>query len=137
MARRVTAVRRLGWGVLAGVVLGVILWPAGGRALEETPQTKPTLPVGAMHEIIVEKDSFAFAPQISSVHVGDIVRWTNHDTQKHLVVSQDPQGSTRELLIYHTIHPGESYEHQFVRADEYHFFCAIHFQMWGIVTVLP
>ncbi|HUJ79419.1 MAG TPA: plastocyanin/azurin family copper-binding protein [Nitrospiria bacterium] len=129
------AARRLGWSVLVATVCA--LWPAGGHSIEETPQQKPTLPVGAVHEIVVEKDSFAFSPQMSTVHVGDIVRWTNHDTQKHLVVSQDPKASTRELLIYHTIHPGESYEHQFVRADEYNFFCAIHFQMWGVVTVLP
>jgi len=135
MTGRQAATRRLGWGALAAALL--MLSPAGGRAIDETPQQKPTLPVGAVHEIIVEKDSFAFAPQVSTVHVGDIVRWTNHDTQKHLVVSQDPKASSRELLIYHTIHPGESYEHQFVRADEYNFFCAIHFQMWGVINVLP
>jgi plastocyanin len=126
------------WLIRCGLLSVIILsWPTGGGALEETPQSKPTLPVGARHEVVVEKDSFAFSPQTLSVHVGDIVRWTNHDAQKHLVVTQDPKGSTQQLLIYHTIQPGESYEYQFERADDYNFFCAIHFQMWGAVNVAP
>lgn len=125
------------WAAGWGLAVLIVCWPAGGGALEETPQKKPALPVGALHEITVEKDSFAFAPQIVSVHVGDIVRWTNHDAQKHLVVTQDPKGATQELLIYHTIHPGESFEFQFERPDNYNFFCAIHFQMWGSVNVTP
>lgn len=132
MTRRIAA-----WLFGCGALAVVALWPAGGGALEETPQRKPTLPVGAVHEVVVEKDSFAFKPQIITAQVGDIVRWTNHDAQKHLVVSQDPKGATQQLLIYHTIQPGESYEHQFERADEYQFFCAIHFQMWGQISVAP
>ncbi|MBI3621265.1 MAG: cupredoxin domain-containing protein [Nitrospirae bacterium] len=127
------AVRLIGGAVLSGVML----WPVWAGALEETVQKKPALPVGKTLEVTVEKDSFAFAPQTVSVHVGDVVRWTNHDAQKHLVVTQDPKGATQQLLIYHTIQPGESYEFQFERADDYNFFCAIHFQMWGSINVAP
>ncbi len=133
MTRRV-AMWLIGCGLFSAIV---VLWPAGSGALEETPQKKPALPVGTKYEVIVEKDSFAFAPQVTSMRVGDIMRWTNHDAQKHLVVTQDPKGSTQQLLIYHTIQPGESYEYQFERADDYNFFCAIHFQMWGAINVAP
>jgi plastocyanin len=123
--------------LIAGTFVLGMAWTGSSVALEETAQKKPTLPVGKVYEVIVEKESFAFAPQVSTIKLGDVVRWVNHDTQKHLVVSQDPTASTRDLLVYHTLPPGESFEFQFVHPDNYNFFCAIHFQMWGTVGVTP
>ena len=62
----------------------------------------------------------------------DLEAWRKAGADRYLL-----RFETSDMDLYHTIHPGESYEHQFVRADEYNFFCAIHFQMWGVVTVLP
>jgi plastocyanin len=115
-----------------------VVWLVVGSdaaAIEETVQRKPTLPVGQTIEITVEKNTLAFTPQISTIKVGDIVRWVNKGEENHLVVTQDPRGSTSELLVYKTLPPGESYEHQFQMANTFNFFCAIHFQMWGTVTV--
>ncbi|MEW6323902.1 MAG: plastocyanin/azurin family copper-binding protein [Nitrospirota bacterium] len=116
---------------------GLLLSPLPAGALEETVQKPPAAPVGKTHEVTVEKGTFAFSPQILAIHPGDVVKWINHDAETHLVVTQDPNASTRELLVYKTLKPGETYEHQFQRANAYNFFCAIHFQMWGSVTVAP
>jgi plastocyanin len=41
------------------------------------------------------------------------------------------------LELYQRVNPGESFEHQFTTAAAYYYFCAIHFQMWGIISVNP
>jgi plastocyanin len=120
------------------VIAAFAAWVATGgaaAALEETPQRPPTSPVGNTHVVTVEKGMLAFTPQTSEVKVGDIVKWINKGEETHLVVTQDPKGSTRELLVYKTLAPGETYAYQFRAADTYNYFCAIHFQMWGTVTV--
>jgi plastocyanin len=122
--------------VVIGVVGVVLLVSFSAGALEETTQKRPAMPVGKIHEVTVEKDTFAFSPQRLTAQPGDVVRWINHDAQTHLVVTQDAKAST-QLLVYKTLKPGESYEHQFQQPDTYNFFCAIHFQMWGTVSVAP
>jgi len=126
------------WKTMAvmGAVGVVLLVSFSAEALEETAQKPPTTPVGKIHAVTVEKDTFAFSPHRVTAQPGDVVRWTNHDAQTHLVVTQDPKAST-QLLVYKTLKPGESYEHQFQQPDTYNFFCAIHFQMWGTVSVAP
>ncbi len=121
------------------IVLGglLLLAPAPMRAAEETAQKPPTGTVGKTHEVVVEAGSFAFAPQMLTIKPGDVVRWVNHDKEKHLVVTQDPKAATTELLVYKTLQPTETFQYQFQRPDQYNFFCAIHFQMWGSVTVVP
>ena len=126
--------------IVPGGLVALVLWlamPQVTGALEETVQKPPTAPVGTLHEVTVEAGSFAFAPQALTVRPGDVVRWINHDKETHLVVTQDPKAPPQELFVYKTLKPGERYEHQFQRADTYNFFCAIHFQMWGAVTVAP
>jgi plastocyanin len=131
--------RGAGW-ILPGGLVVLALWlamPHVAGALEETVQKPPAAPVGSLHEVTVAEGSFAFSPQLTTIHPGDVVRWVNHDKETHLVVTRDPNGASTELLVYKTLKPGERYEHQFQRADTYNFFCAIHFQMWGAVTVAP
>jgi plastocyanin len=120
--------------VAAGGLVLLLAAPFPAGAIDETAQKPPTMPVGKVHEVVVEKDTFAFSPQRLTAQPGDVVRWTNRDAQNHLVVTQDPKVST-QLLVYKTLKPGESYEHQFQQPDHYNFFCAIHFQMWGTVGV--
>lgn len=140
MQKRINGWLVMRWPVIVPWVAGAICvaWLAAAgdaAALEETVQKKPTQPVGQTIEIAVEKGTLAFTPQLSTIKVGDVVRWINKGEETHLVVTQDPKGSTRELLVYKTLPPGETYEHQFMVADTYNFFCAIHFQMWGTITV--
>jgi plastocyanin len=78
-----------------------------------------------------------FAPQALSIQQGDRVRWTNNDDQMHMVVTAKPDSNGKELEIYHRLDPGTSFEHQFTTVAAYHYYCAIHFQMWGIISVNP
>lgn len=123
--------------IVAAIIMVAVAAADYSAAIEETPQKKPTLPVGKMHVVTVEKGTLAFTPQVNLITLGDVVRWANEGEETHLVVTQDPEGPTRELLVYKTLAPGETFEYQFERPDDYYFFCAIHFQMWGTVTVAP
>ena len=109
----------------AGVVaVGWLAAGFGGVAAGADPQ-----------QIFIERESFAFAPQALSIHVGDRVTWTNHDGQLHMVVTAKPGSDGRELEIYTRLNPDESFEHQFSTPAAYYYYCAIHFQMWGIISV--
>jgi len=123
--------------IAALLAVAALLRSGAAVAMEESVQKPPVSPIGKTLEVVVQPDSYAFAPQVVTIHPGDIVRWTNHDKQKHLVVTQDPSAPTTELLVYKTLQPGESFEHQFQKANNYNFFCAIHFQMWGTIAVVP
>lgn len=91
----------------------------------------------AVHDVSIAAESFAFAPQALSIHHGDRVRWTNNDTQLHMIVTAKPDSNGKELEIYHRLEPGASFEHQLATASAYYYYCAIHFQMWGIISVNP
>jgi plastocyanin len=91
----------------------------------------------AVHEVSIARDSFLFSPQAVSISQGDRVRWTNNDAQMHMVVTAKPESDGKELEIYHRLDPGTSFEHRFTTPTAYYYYCAIHFQMWGIISVNP
>ncbi|HET8760322.1 MAG TPA: plastocyanin/azurin family copper-binding protein [Nitrospiria bacterium] len=113
------------WGI-ALVLVGAFMPVGSVRAADS-----------AVHQVTIERDSFAFAPQALAIHQGDRVRWTNNDGQMHMVVTSKPDSNGRELELYKKIDPGATLEYQFNTAAAYYYYCAIHFQMWGIISVNP
>ena len=113
------------WGI-ALVLVGASMPVASGGATDS-----------AVHQVTIERDSFAFAPQALSIHQGDTVRWNNHDGQLHMIVTAKPDSNGRELELYKKVEPGGTMEYQFNTAAAYYYYCAIHFQMWGIISVNP
>jgi plastocyanin len=91
----------------------------------------------AVHQVTIERDSFTFAPQALAIHQGDTVRWTNNDGQMHMIVTSKPGSDGRELELYKKVDPSGTLEYQFNTAAAYYYYCAIHFQMWGIISVNP
>jgi len=122
-ALSVTVVTRL---AVASVCCGVLLM-ASPASPEEA----------SVHQVSIAANSFQFAPQAISISRGDHVRWTNNDTQQHMIVTAKPESNGKELEIYHRLDPGTSFDHQFTTATAYYYYCAIHFQMWGIISVNP
>lgn len=94
-------------------------------------------PAAEVHQVAIESETFLFAPQALSIHQGDTVAWTNRDGQMHMVVTSKPDSNGKELEIYARLNPGETFKHQFTTAAAYYYYCAIHFQMWGIISVNP
>ena len=81
----------------------------------------------------------AFQPNPIQVSVGDTVTWTNDDTQPHTVTSGEngtPDGkfdsspNFNPLLV-----PAQTFSHTFTEAGQYPYYCALHPNMVGTVSV--
>jgi plastocyanin len=81
----------------------------------------------------------AFQPNPVQVSVGDTVTWTNDDTQPHTVVSGangQPSGEFDSSPNFNPlIAPQQTFEHTFTQAGEYPYYCALHPNMVGTVSV--
>jgi nitrite reductase (NO-forming) len=81
----------------------------------------------------------AFQPNPVQVSVGDTVTWTNDDTQPHTVVSGangQPSGEFDSSPNFNPlIAPQQTFEHTFTQAGQYPYYCALHPNMVGTVSV--
>jgi plastocyanin len=76
------------------------------------------------------------------VNVGDTVTWTNDDTTPHTVTSgkgsSDPEMG-QEFNSSPNLNPllasGQTFSHKFTEAGDYPYFCEIHPNMVGTVSV--
>jgi plastocyanin len=94
----------------------------------------------AEFKIVVNPGTKAFAPQEITVKLGDQVSWINKSEEEHFLTSAGGRKievvpGTEFLLIHQLLNPGDRYTHTFSEADTYYYFCAIHMEMWGTVTV--
>ena len=119
-------VRHLNTGTLA-IFLFVALSLTSIRGREA--ETKASIPVQAgKTEIVIA--NFSFSPKRFTVPAGATVTWTNHDNVPHVVSSADNQFQKLPLLK-----PGQSFSNTFATAGTYSYFCSIHPQMTGKITV--
>jgi plastocyanin len=81
----------------------------------------------------------AFSPNPVQVSIGATVTWTNDDAQPHTVTSGEngtPNGkfdsspNFNPLLV-----PGQTFSHTFTEAGQYPYFCVLHPNMVGTVSV--
>ena len=81
----------------------------------------------------------AFKPNPATVHVGDTVTWTNDDTQPHTVTSGSngtPDNKFNSSPNFNPLlAPGQTFKHTFTQAGQYPYFCALHPNMVGTVSV--
>ena len=82
----------------------------------------------------------AFQPNPVQVSVGDTVTWTNDDTQAHTVTSGEngqPDGKFNSSPNFNPLlSPGQTFEHTFTEAGEYPYFCMLHPNQVGTVSVI-
>ena len=107
--------------------------PAGAAIPEPTP-----LPGGrALHEVFIPQSQLKLVPPKVTIRLGDTIKWENKDnSQKHFLASVPGSGPTDKLEIFSLMPPGSVYEHTFEVAGEYPYFCFIHNQMRGHITVV-
>ena len=81
----------------------------------------------------------AFKPNPATVHVGDTVTWTNGDTQPHTVTSGSngtPDNKFNSSPNFNPLlTPGQTFKHTFTQAGQYPYFCQLHPNMVGTVSV--
>ncbi len=98
-------------------------------ATTATPDTAAPEAGGAGEVTVVD---FAFDPETVTVAPGTEVTWTNQDDLNHTVTSGE--GSPVEFDSG-SFTGGETFSMSFDEPGEYRYFCAIHNQMTGSVTV--
>jgi plastocyanin len=80
------------------------------------------------------KTTDAFSPNPVQVSVGSTVTWTNNDSVIHTVVSgtsPTPSGLFESPIM----NPGDTFEYTFTEAGEVPYFCTLHPNMLGTVSV--
>jgi plastocyanin len=82
----------------------------------------------------------AYQPNPVQVSVGDTVTWTNDDTQPHTVTSGQngqPDGRFDSSPNFNPLlAPGDTFSHTFTEAGQYPYYCALHPNQVGRVTVI-
>jgi plastocyanin len=76
----------------------------------------------------------AYAPNPVQVSVGSTVTWTNDDSQPHTATSGEnatPDGTFDSGIMA----PAATFEHTFTEAGEFPYFCILHPNMVGTVSV--
>jgi plastocyanin len=90
----------------------------------------PSPPAGPATGAAVTMDHLAFAPAAVTVPAGSTVTWTNREDAPHTVTSQGGGG-----LRSKTLQKGATYSVAFSTAGVYSYYCTVHPNMKGTVTV--
>lgn len=91
---------------------------------------------GVIHEVVMVRNAYILSPDNLTIKAGEAVKWTNSDERKHFIASIPGSGSNEDLEIFSTMEPGQTWTHTFAVPGEYPYFCFIHNQMTGKVTVV-
>jgi Icc protein len=95
-------------------------------AITDLPLETESQPDGARE---VALDNFSFNPGTTSVPVGAIITWTNHDDVPHTIVSSDRKFKSPVLDT------DGQFTHQFDTPGTYTYFCSLHPKMTGEIVV--
>lgn len=90
---------------------------------------------GTTFKVTVLKNVLKLDPEEITIRPGDTVKWTNIDDRKHNLASLPGSGTSDALEIFTVMEPGAVYTHKFDAPGEYPYFCFIHNQMTGHITV--
>jgi plastocyanin len=107
------------------LVFGMLIVGCGGS---DDPGTDPDQSGDASGSVTITIEDFTFS-QPEELAVGGTVTVTNNDTTAHTWTSDD------DLFNSSGIDPGGSFEFTFDEAGTYTFFCSIHPNMTGSITV--
>jgi len=78
-----------------------------------------------IHNVVIPGED-RFAPFALTIRVGDIVTWTNQDTDDHTIVSDDVVNSTGPLAINQLLPAGQSVSLRFCHEGLWVYYCRLH-----------
>ena len=118
----------------------------GNQTSSTTNSSQPTVtPTSGSNKVTIPSGAStltdtAFSPNPSELKVGDTVTWTNDDAQPHTATSGNPTdgpdgkfGGTMEAPVI--LVKGQTQEFTFTEAGEYDYYCTLHPNMVGTITV--
>ena len=106
-----------GMGVLTMLVVAALA--AGAVASQGAPAA----------DAEVQIDQYAFLPQRITVKPGTTVTWTNEDDAPHTIAS------SAKLFKSKALDTGDKFSFTFTTPGTFAYFCSLHPQMTGTVTV--
>ena len=108
---------------LLALAVGALVTVAASLLVGAVPSSAANVPAAIK--------GYAFDPASMTISVGDTVTWTNEDKAPHTVTSTDggPLDSP-------TLQQGDSWSFTFTKPGTYQYYCAIHPDMVGTVTVV-
>ncbi len=80
--------------------------------------------------------NFAYSPQNVTVSAGTTVIWTSLDDDPHTVTHGAPTAPGNAFASA-LLNNGESFPFRFAAPGSFPYFCAIHVDMRGTITVTP
>ncbi|MGH7685993.1 MAG: cupredoxin domain-containing protein [Candidatus Dormibacteria bacterium] len=89
--------------------------------------------IGTPAQHVAATDQLTFSPTTQTVHVGDIVQWTNDGTVPHTVTFE----TQPHLTDPSNLDPGDTWEVKFSEAGTFFYYCSIHPGMAGALVVTP
>ncbi len=109
------------------VVLGTALMAFTVVAWSSTPP---------VNDYVVRIDKL-FSPDNLEIQIGDRVEWKNFDSDNHTVTAQFfPTGVQEENSFDSGVIPsGGSFEHVFLKEGTCRYWCSIHREMRGTITI--
>ena len=123
--------------VVAVIVIVAVIASMSGQKSSSSTQTNnntaPSMSASSSNAVAADKvdiNNFMFGPADIKVKVGTTVTWTNHDTVRHNVVSDDGMMPDGKLIA-----KDETYSYTFTKAGTYKYHCSPHPYMHGSVTV--
>lgn len=123
--------------IIAAVVVVIALVAivaSSGSKKSATGSTASSAPAAAVANAVaadkVTISNYMFGPGDIKVKAGTTVTWTNNDSVKHNVVSDDGMMPDGKL-----IGKGETYTYTFAKAGTFKYHCSPHPYMHGSVTV--
>lgn len=92
----------------------------------------PAIPAATQivpNQIVINE--YMFGPNMLTVVAGTKVTWVNHDEVPHTIVDSSP------TKVFHSgaLDTNDSYSYVFSKPGTYHYFCTLHPQMVGTITV--
>lgn len=113
-------------------------------SVNATTTTGPTTGQGGGGQVSItpgssSKTQDAFDPNPALVGIGETVTWSNDDTTPHTVTSGasgQPDGMFDSSPNFNPLlAPGQQFDHTFTEAGDYQYYCALHPNMVGTVSV--
>jgi plastocyanin len=125
----VLAIRVIGLTAIAVILFSTNVPLGTAQLQEQNHQVSVSIAYGS-----ASRGNFAFQQNHVHVSVGDTIMWTNDDRVPHTVTSgqnaiPDGQFDSGRMVLAST------FEHTFTKAGEYPYYCSLHPNMVGTVSV--
>ena len=124
------------WARIAAVAgaLTVATAACGGSGKPAVkPSAESSTPAGKTGQVSIK--NIAFRPQAITVAAGTAVTWTNDDELPHTVTAGDPNDAPTGQFDGPLETKGSSFTFAFPTVGTFKYYCKVHPQMTGTVTV--